>query len=79
LQAAIAVANYDVSVPRIDADIVGVAMQIEFADGCEIRRVENPHRAVTRIRDIDEIRLVRIGDALRFLEVVDALKHLAGT
>jgi hypothetical protein len=77
-QAAIAVADYDVSVPGINANIVGVAMQIEFADGCEIRRVENPHRAVTRIRDIDEIRLVRIGDALRFLEVANALNYLAG-
>jgi hypothetical protein len=78
-QAAIAIADDDVSIAGIDANIIRVLVQVDPTESCEIRGPEEPHGAITGIRNENEIGLIRIRRALRLTETMYPLEQLPGS
>jgi hypothetical protein len=50
-QTAVAVADDDASVPRIDADVISIAAELDPVERRQIGSAKYSHRAVTGIRD----------------------------
>src|SRR6266480_2206653 len=60
-----AVTDEDLMGRRIDADVVGIIAKIDTANRVVVFTLEQPHRTVSGIRDIERIRGFVITDALR--------------
>ena len=73
-EAAAPVPDDQMAAARIHSDIVGVVAQREAAGRREVVAPEEPYRAVAGAGDDDQIRLLRIGDALRLVELGDLLE-----
>ena len=76
-QTAIAIADDQLAVARIDANIIGVAAQTRAADRRTIHRTEKSHGAIAGIRGGNQIFVVRIGDALWIIEATDVRQRPA--
>ena len=75
-QGAVAIADHDPAVPRVDADIVGVLAELGDPERGEVVALEAPQRAVAA-RNVDGVGRGHVGHALRLGQTADPFQHRA--
>jgi hypothetical protein len=76
-QAAIAITDDHGVVARIDANIIGVLLQVDLAKRLEILGAEDPYRAIAGVGNERDIGFVRVSHALRLFKATNVPTRLA--
>src|SRR6266446_4815881 len=76
-QRAAAISNEDSLSRGINANIVGVAAELNLSRGIVVAAFKQPHRTVTSIGDIERIGRGLVADTLRFLQSCNCANQFA--
>jgi len=70
-------AHNEVTIARVEARIIGIVVELDDTPCLERISAKNSNGPIATIRNRDDVGLWRIDDALRFVQSIDAMDHMA--